>query len=87
MMTRAVDPAVLPKLPPRRLQTSWLPRVMIFIACVALLDAVFGDRGLTRSIHSRRELIRVSEQLARLKQDNDALRRQNPCICRRDSLF
>lgn len=76
MVTTVVDPETLPRLPPRRRQTSWLPRLMIFIACVALLDAVFGDRGLTRTIHARQDLVRLSEQLARLKQDNDGLRSQ-----------
>jgi cell division protein FtsB len=76
MMTTVPDPATLPRLPRRGRQTAWLPTLMIVIACAALLDAVFGDRGLTRTIHSRQDLIRFSEQLARLKQDNDALRSQ-----------
>ncbi len=76
MITTVVDPTTLPRLPRRRRQTAWLPTLMIFIACVALLDAVVGDRGLTRTIHARQDLLRFSEQLARLKQDNDALRSQ-----------
>jgi cell division protein FtsB len=51
-----------------------MPRLMVFIACVALLDAVFGDRGFTRTIHARQDLMRLSEQVDRLKQDNAALR-------------
>lgn len=48
--------------------------IVVFFGCVLLLDALFGDRGLARTIKSRQELRQTAESLERLRHENAALR-------------
>ena len=47
---------------------------IVFLGCVLLLDAVFGERGFFQTIRSREALRRAEQQLADLKRENAALR-------------
>ena len=63
-------PAIAPRRQPRRL---WA-HAIFFAACVLLVNAVFGDKGLMDSLHARREFAAAAQDLARLKHENAALR-------------
>jgi cell division protein FtsB len=52
----------------------WLRRGVVFFACAILLDSLVGDRGLAQTIRARRDYSRASSELARLKEQNAALR-------------
>jgi cell division protein FtsB len=74
--TPAIDAAEhdRPKLPPRRRDNPWLRRALIFITCVVVVDAIFGDRGLAQTIRARRQYRDASENLRQVKNENAALR-------------
>ena len=61
---------VAPRRQPRRI---W-GQVMLFAACVLLVNGLFGERGLTDTIRARRAALRAARDLDRLKRDNAALR-------------
>lgn len=63
-----------PNLPPRRRDNPWLRRALIFVTCVLLADALFGDRGLAQTIRARREHQQMADDLRRQRQENAALR-------------
>ena len=48
--------------------------MVVFLGCVLLLDAVFGERGLFQTTRARQDLLRVEQQIADLKRENAALR-------------
>ena len=58
---------------PRRL---W-PQAMLFLACVLLVNALFGDHGLTETLRARRAYKAATADLARLRAENDRLREQS----------
>jgi cell division protein FtsB len=62
-------PAV-PRPQPRRF---WA-RAIVFAACVLLANGLFGQRGLLETIRARRAFSTAAKDLARLRQDNVALR-------------
>jgi cell division protein FtsB len=62
------------KVPHPRRSTPWVRRALVFLACVILLDSLFGDRGLAETMRARREHRRAAAELARLKDQNAALR-------------
>ena|SRR5438045_1408545 len=68
----AAQPAEAPALrrPPRRFWSH----AILFAACVLLVNAIFGDKGLMDSVHARRTYAAAAEDLARLKHENAALR-------------
>ena len=47
---------------------------IVFVGCVILFDAVFGDRGFFQMRKSRQDLMRAEQEIAGLKQQNAALR-------------
>lgn len=63
-----------PTLPPRRSDKPWLRRALIFITCVLLADALFGDRGLAATIRARRQYATASAALRQVRMENAALR-------------
>ncbi len=65
-----------PKLPIRRRDNPWLRRAMVFITCVLVVDALFGDRGLAETLRARREYRAAAEALAQIRNENAALREQ-----------
>jgi cell division protein FtsB len=64
----------VPKLPPRRRPNRWLRRALIFVTCLLLADALFGDRGLAATIRADREYRQATEALRQLRGTNAALR-------------
>ncbi|HEY2432419.1 MAG TPA: septum formation initiator family protein [Vicinamibacterales bacterium] len=62
--------AIAPRRPARRF---W-PQAILFLACAILVNAVFGDRGLTESMRARRQYAAAQQELAKLKRENTALR-------------
>lgn len=59
--------------PQRRGANPWIRRGLVFVACVILLDSLFGDRGLAQTIRARRDYRRAVASLERLKAQNAAL--------------
>jgi cell division protein FtsB len=57
-----------------RRRSRYLRLTVVFLGCVLLLDAVFGERGLFQTIRSRQDLLRAAQQLTALKRENAALR-------------
>jgi cell division protein FtsB len=54
---------------------SWQLRlVVVFLGCVLLLDAIFGERGLFQTIRSGQDLRRAKQHLSDLQRENEALR-------------
>jgi cell division protein FtsB len=76
-MPRSVAEHDRPKLPPRYRDNPWLRRALIFITCVLLADALFGDRGVAQTIHARREYQAAGEGLRRVQNENAALREKS----------
>ena len=60
----------------RREPRQFWPHVMLFIACVLLVNGLFGERGLTESIRARRAYAESVRVLNELKRDNARLRDQ-----------
>jgi cell division protein FtsB len=69
----ALDSNGLPPVPLRPRQSPWLLRALVFFSCVALMDGLFGDRGLAQTIKARQDFRRAIESLARAKRENAAL--------------
>ena len=46
----------------------------LFAACVLLANGLFGERGLTETIHARRAFSEAVRDLARLRYENATLR-------------
>ena len=66
-----------PQLPPRRRDNPWLRWALVFISCMLLTDALFGDRGVAQSIRVRREYQVATARLRQLQQENAALREKS----------
>jgi cell division protein FtsB len=49
---------------------------MLFLASLLLVNGLFGERGLMQSLRARRTFAESARDLARLRQDNAALRDQ-----------
>jgi cell division protein FtsB len=60
----------------RREPSQFWPHVMLFIACVLLVNGLFGERGLTETIRARRGYTVSVRELNDLKRDNARLREQ-----------
>ena len=61
---------------PRRQGSLWLRRTLILIVAVLLADALFGDRGLARTIRTSREHAQALRALQDLRRENAGLRDQ-----------
>jgi cell division protein FtsB len=46
----------------------------LFVGCVLLVDALFGDHGFYRMRRSRQDLLRAGQEIAELRRQNAALR-------------
>jgi cell division protein FtsB len=66
-----------PQLPARRRDNPWLRRALIFVTCMLLADALFGDRGVAQTTRARREHHEAEESLKRLQNENAALREKS----------
>jgi len=50
--------------------------LLVFVACVILVDALVGDRGLLASIRARREYEELAATIARERTENAQLREE-----------
>ena len=50
--------------------------LLVFVACVILVDALVGDRGLLASIRARREYDELAATIARERTENAQLREE-----------
>ncbi len=61
---------------PRRQPRRFWSHAMLFAASVLLMTGLFGERGLLESLRAQRAFAAAAHDLARLRQENDALREQ-----------
>ena len=66
----------LARIPPRRRQSLWIQRALIFVMVVVFVDALFGERGLAQTIRARQEYGLAAAALAVMKQENAGLREE-----------
>jgi cell division protein FtsB len=74
-MDHVSDSPLMRPLPLRR-QTFRLRPVVVFVMIVALVDALFGEHGLSQTIRARREYGQAAAALAVLKRENAGLREE-----------
>lgn len=60
----------------RRRDSPWLRRAIVFVTCVLLADALFGDRGLAQTFRARRDYEQAASTLSSLRHENAVLREQ-----------
>ena len=70
-----MPPTPTPAVPRRQPRRFWA-HAMLFVACVVLVNGLFGERGLLETIRARRAYGAEQRDLARLKNENAALRDQ-----------
>jgi cell division protein FtsB len=58
----------------QRRRSRHLRIAVVFLGCVLLFDAVFGQRGLFQTLKSRQDLLRAEAEISELKRQNAALR-------------
>jgi cell division protein FtsB len=59
---------------PSRWRTRLLNYVIGFVAVILVVDALVGDKGLMDTIRARRQHARLTDALAKQRQDNARLR-------------
>ena len=59
---------------PRREPRRFWSQAMLFLACVLLVNGLFGEHGFTETRRARRAATAAAAELARLQHDNDRLR-------------
>jgi cell division protein FtsB len=67
--------AELPPIPRRQPRRFW-SHAVLFAACVLLVNAVFGEKGLMDSLRARNASTAAADALDRLKRENASLRDQ-----------
>jgi cell division protein FtsB len=60
----------------RRQPRRFWSHAVLFAACVLLVNAIVGDKGLMETLRARKGYSSAAEELARLKRENAALRDQ-----------
>ncbi len=76
MAARAAVAVELSPLVGRRRSNPWIRRALVFVTCVLLLDALFGERGLAETGRARQDYEAAAADLRRVRQDNAGLRGQ-----------
>jgi cell division protein FtsB len=59
---------------PRRQSRRFWSHAILFTACVILVNAVFGDKGLMETLRARKSYAAAGRELSRLKRENASLR-------------
>jgi cell division protein FtsB len=72
-MTFSERPAAA-KVEQQRRRATQVRLALVFLAWALLLDALVGERGLSRTLQARQELERAARSLAGLKRENAGLR-------------
>ena len=68
------DPGEAPAIPPRRQPRRFWSQAVLFVSCVLLVNAIFGEKGLMDTLRARKAYTAARQDLAHLKQENAALR-------------
>ena len=63
-------------LPRRRRDNPWLRRAIVVITLIVLVDAVFGDRGVSETRKARQAYAATYANLVQLRNTNAGLREQ-----------
>jgi cell division protein FtsB len=61
------------KLPSRRRDQVWIGRALCFAACVLVVNALIGERGLSETLRARQEFRQAVAELSRLQYENASL--------------
>jgi cell division protein FtsB len=69
------DPGEAPAIPRRQPRRFW-SQAVLFVSCVLLVNAIFGEKGLMDTLRARRAYVAAREELMRLKLENAGLRDQ-----------
>jgi cell division protein FtsB len=72
-MTSDERPAAL-KAEQQRRRARQVRLALVFLACALLLEALVGDRGLSRTLQAGQELERAAQSLTALTRENARLR-------------
>ncbi len=56
--------------PPRRAESPWLRRLLVFLTCVVLIESMFGNRGVAERIKAGREYQRAELSLRTARLEN-----------------
>ena len=73
--TVSYDTATGPPVPRRQPRRFW-SQAILFAACVLLVNAVFGDKGLMDSLRARKASAAAARELDQLRRENASLREQ-----------
>ena len=74
--TTTRDTGQAPAIPRRHQPRRFWSQAVLFAACVLLVNALIGDRGLMDTLRARKAYAAAAGDLARLKHENAALRDQ-----------
>lgn len=55
----------------RRRKIHWL---LVFVSCVLVTNALFGERGLMETLRARQEYVTLAASIERLQRENQRLR-------------
>jgi len=58
----------------RRRRARYVRLAVVFVGCLLLFDAVFGEQGLFQTIKSRQDLLRAEQDISDLKRRNADLK-------------
>lgn len=64
---------MLPKLPARSRDRTWIGRTLCFAACVLAVNALIGERGLSETLRARSDFRTSVAELSRLQFQNARL--------------
>jgi cell division protein FtsB len=73
--TLTSDPGEAPAIPRRQPRRFW-SQAVLFVSCVLLVNAIFGEKGLMDTLRARKAYVAAREELMRLKLENTGLRDQ-----------
>jgi cell division protein FtsB len=60
--------------PARRQPRRFWPQAVLFVSCVLLMNAIFGEKGLMDTLRARKAYAGARQDLDRLKRENASLR-------------
>ena len=74
-MPQPTDDDVL-TLPPRRQESRWIERILLFVILVVLVDGLFGDRGLRETLRAGERYAEAVRELNTIRDANARLKEQ-----------
>jgi cell division protein FtsB len=64
------------KLTPRRRDSRWLQKTLLWAMAILLADGLFGDRGLRETLRASERYVAAVRELNAIRQENSALKDQ-----------